>query len=147
MKIRFILNSLLLSGFLFAHSSFAQTGTHCGTDLMKLYGLAIPHAMLVSSEEPAQPSQKLCESTYKIPGKYARATEAMLIRKYGMAKLVFQCCGWSPARGKTGSFRRAHRMADGAYASYEIYMASGETLERQWDKIENFYITLSIYAI
>jgi hypothetical protein len=38
-------------------------------------------------------------------------------------------------------------MADGAYASYEIYMASGETVEKQWDKIESFYITLSIYAI
>ena len=147
MNIRSIFNYLLLSVLLFAHSVFAQTGAHCGPDLMKLHGLAIPHATLFSSEVPAQPSQKLCESTYKIPGKYARATEAMLIRKYGMGKLVFECCGWSPARGKTGSFRRDHRMADGAYASYEIYMASGETVEKQWDKIESFYITLSIYAI
>lgn len=114
---------------------------------MKLHGLAIPHATLFSSEQPAHPSQKLCESTYKIPGKYARSTEALLIRKYGMGKLVFECCGWSPARGRNGSFRHAHRLADGAYAHYEISMGSEETVERQWDKIKHFYITLSIYAI
>lgn len=147
MNIRSIFPCLLLSGFLFAHSALAQTGTRCGPDLMKLHGLVIPHATLLSSEEPAHPFQKLCESTYKIPGKYARATEAMLIRKYGMGKLVFECCGWSPARWKTGSFRRTHRMADGAYGAYQIYMSSGETVEKQWDKIESFYITLSIYAI
>jgi len=114
---------------------------------MKLYGLAIPHATLISSEQPAHPFQKLCESTYKIPGKYARATEAMLIRKYSMGKLVFACCGWSPERGKSGSFRRSHRMANDAYADYEMTMGSGETVERRWEKIESFYITLSIYAI
>lgn len=137
---------LLLSGFLFSLPAFAQTGTNCGPDILKLYGLKIPHAKLIRSEEP-YPSQKLCESTYSIPGKHARATEAMLIKKYGMAKLVFECCGWSPSRGKAGSFRRPHPMADGAYAHYEISMASGETVEKQWDKIENFYITLTIYGI
>lgn len=147
MRHRLISLWLLLAALGFPHAALAQTGTHCGPDLLKMYGMKIPHAKLIRSEEPSAPSQKLCESTYSIPGKYARATEAMLIRKYGMAKLVFECCGWSPSRGKTGSFRRAHPMADGAYAHYEISMSSGETVEKQWEKIGNFYITLSIYAI
>jgi hypothetical protein len=138
---------LLVSALLFALPSFAQTGASCGPDLLKLHGLKIPHATLLRSEEPTYPTQKLCESTYTIPGKYARAAEANLIRKYGMGKLVFECCGWSPSKGKMGVFRRAHRLANGAYAHYEISMGSEETVERQWGKIGNFYITLSIYAI
>jgi hypothetical protein len=137
---------LLLSG-LIAFPAFAQTAVSCGPDLLKLHGLKIPHATLFRSEVPTQPTQKLCESTYTIPGKYARAAEASLITKYGMGKLTFACCGWSPANGKMGVFRRSHRMANNAYAYYEITMGSEETVERQWDKIGNFYIILSIYAI
>ena len=147
MSKRLIHLCLIILALIFSNAAVAQTGTHCGPDLLKLYGLKIPHAKLVRSKEPAAPSQKLCESTYSIPGKYAHATEALLIRKYGMAKLVFECCGWMPAQGKGGSFRRAHPMADGAYAHYEITMSSEETVERQWEKIGNFHITLSIYAI
>jgi hypothetical protein len=138
---------LLLTGFLFVLPAFAQTGASCGPDLLKLHGLKIHHATLIRSEAPTYPTQKLCESTYTIPGKYARTAEASLTRKYGMGKLAFACCGWAPANGKMGVFRRSHRLADGAYAHYEISMSSEETVERQWNKIGNFYITLSIYAI
>lgn len=137
---------LLLSG-LIAFPAFAQTGASCGPDLLKLHGLKIPHATLFRSQVPTAPSQKLCESTYTVPGKYAQAVEASLIRKYGLGKLVFECCGWFPSRGKMGVFKRGHRLADGAYAHYEISMSSEETVERRWDKIGNFYITLTIYAI
>ena len=142
---RLILLCLLLSAF--HPAAFAQTGVSCGPDLLKLHGLKIPHARLFKSEAAPPPGQKLCESTYAIPGRHARATEARLVKQYGMGKLVFECCGWFPARGKVGVFRRSHRMADGAYASYQISMSSEETLERQWDKIGFFYVTLSIYAI
>lgn len=138
---------LLSAGFLFSCPAFAQTGTRCGPDLLKLYGLKIPHAKLIRSETPAHPSQKFCESTYSLPGKYARTTEAMLVRKYGMGKLVYECCGWSPAKGKAGNFRRGHAIADGTFVSYEISMGSEETAEKQWDKIENLYITLTILGV
>jgi len=61
-----------------------------------------------------------------------------------MGKLVFECCGWFPKNGQEGTFRRSHPMASGAYAAYSINMASEETVERQWDKIEYFYIELTI---
>lgn len=130
--------------------AWAQTGVHCGSDLAKLHALALPHASLLShrtQESMAQPTQKLCEATYVVPGKHARTVEAMLMRKYGMGKLVFTCCGWSPENGKAGYFRRSHRMADGAEAVYEISMSSEETQEKSWEKIGRFYVTLTILAI
>jgi|GEM_PF-4824131 len=113
---------------------------------MKLYRIHIPHAELFKSETPT-PSQKLCTSVYKIPGQFAKSAESVLIEKYGMGKLVFECCGWSPKNGKEGTFKRSHDMADGSYASYAISMTSKETFENNWDKIDYFYIYLTIYTI
>ena len=141
-----LLIALSLS-FLCANTAFAQSEAHCSNDLMKLYRIDIPHAKLFKSETPTEPSQHLCTSVYKIPGKHAHATEALLIKKYGMGKLVFECCGWFPKNGREGYFRRSHLMANNAYAVYSISMSSEETVERQWDKIGSFYITLTIDAI
>lgn len=138
---------LLTLCFLCANPAAAQTGVHCGNDLMKQHRIHIPHATFLRSEPSAEPSQKLCESVYKVPGRFARIAESVLIKKYGMGNLVFECCGWFPKNGKEGTFKRPHYIADGSYASYTISMSSGETLEKNWNKIDYFYITLAIYAI
>jgi hypothetical protein len=138
---------VFLGCYLYAGLATAQTGVNCSDDLMKSYRIYIPHAKLFKSEKSTGPSQILCKSIYIISGKYAQITETLLIKKYGMGKLVFECCGWFPKNGQEGTFRRSHPMANGAYAAYSIGMVSEETLERQWDKIENFYIGLTIYAI
>jgi len=132
--------------FLCADPAIAQKGVHCSNDLMKLYRIRIPYAKIFRSETPTSLSQKLCESVYKIPGQFAQNAESILIKKYGMEKLVFECCGWFPKNGKEGSFKHSHYMADRSYASYVISMSSEETLEKNWNKIDYFYITLTIYA-
>lgn len=143
-------SGLLLTCLLFSCPASAQTGVHCGTDLKRIHGVKLPHAVLYShqtQEEMAQPTQKMCETTYVISGRHARAAEAMLMHRYGMGKLVFECCGWFPEKGKTGYFRRSHRMADGSEAIYVISLSSEETAEKDWQKISRFYVTLTIYAI
>lgn len=140
----------LLLAVLAAPPALAQTGAHCAPDLIKAHGLKLPQAVLLrsrSQEDLTQPSQLLCETTYVVPGHQARAVEALLRRRYGMGKLVFECCGWAPEKGRSGYFRRSHPMADGAEAVYAIILSSEETLERRWDRIGNFYLTLSIYAL
>lgn len=138
---------VLLWCHLHADPAVAQTGVHCSGDLLKLNQIHIPHAKLVESEKPTQPSQILCESVYTIPGRHARSAEALLIKMYGMGRLVFECCGWFPKNGREGTFKRSHPMANGAYASYSIRMVSEETVEKRWDNIANFYITLTVSAI
>ena len=130
--------------------AWAQTGVHCGDDLAKLHAVVLPHASLVSHRDQAamaSPTQTLCEATYVVPGKHAHAVEKILMRRYGMGKLMYACCGWSPENGKPGYFRRSHRMADGAEAAYEISMFSEETQETSWERIGRFYVVLRIYSI
>lgn len=142
-----ILLNILLWCFFCASPAIAQTGVNCSNDLMKSYGIRIPHAKLIKNKEPTGLSQIFCKSTYKIPGKYAHVAEALLVKKHGMGKLVFACCGWSPENGQEGTFRRSHPTARrGEYAVYSITMNSEETVEKQWEKIGNFYIELTIYA-
>ena len=141
----------LVASLLWANQAIAQPDALCSADLMKAYKIHIPHAEFYRSDVPAKPSQILCESVYRIPGKYARYAESVLVRRFGMGKLRFACCGWFPGRGKRGAadgtFRHSHLMSNGAYAAYGISMSSEETLEKQWDRIEYFYITLTIYEI
>lgn len=138
---------VLLVCALCANTALAQTQVTCSNDLMRQYHINIPHAMLFKSTTPSETSQNLCTSVYKISGQYAHATERLLIKKYGMGKLVFACCGWEPKNGQNGYFKPAHLLANHAYAYYSITIGSEETLERQWEKIGSFYITLAIDAI
>lgn len=137
---------VLLLCFWRADLAIAQTGVHCSNDLMKLYRIQIPHAKLFKTEASTENPQNLCTSVYKISGAYARTAETILFKKYGMNKLIFECCGWFPKNGQKGYFRRSHRIASGEIAFYTISMYSEETIEKQWDKIKSFYIVLSIDA-
>lgn len=137
----------LLLCILFANQANAQTGVHCNDDLMKFYKINIPHTKLYKNESPTVSSQLYCESVYKISGKYADKAESLLIKKYGMGKLAWENRVWSPEKGKKGTFRRSHPTADGSVATYLIHMDSEESVEKQRNKIDYFYITLAIYAL
>lgn len=138
----------MLAAWLYnAPAAFAQTGVHCGDDLIKIHGLRIPHLEFVPGAAEKPGGQRMCESVYRVPGKHAKQVEALLVRKYGMAPLVFECCGWFPKRGQNGSFKRSHPLADGAIADYEIGMSSEETTERRWVHIGYFYVRLTIYSV
>ena len=132
---------------LVAGSAGAQTGVRCDRDLARSYGVSLPHARLTTTDEALLGRQRLCTSVYVVSGKNAKRLERQLIDRFGMGRLVFQCCGWAPEGGRKGVFRRPHPLADGAVASYSIEMHSGETSEQSWAKIERFYVVLAIDAI
>ena len=128
-------------------TAWAQTGVRCDRDLARSHGVSLPHARLTTVNESAVGEQRLCTSVYVVSGKNARRLEWQLVERFGMGRLVFQCCGWVPEGGRKGVFRRSHPLADGALASYSIEMHSGETSEQSWAKIERFYVVLAIDAI
>ncbi|WP_310418099.1 DUF4952 domain-containing protein [Chamaesiphon sp. OTE_8_metabat_110] len=76
-------------------------------------------------------------ATYTVKGKDATIVEKLLQQRFQMGKLRFICCGWENPE-QPGRYRR-----DGD--SYQISMFSGETLEKDWRKIDRFYITVTKY--
>ena len=138
--------TLLVAGFV-AGSAQAQTGVRCDPDLARAYGVALPHARLTTNEYASAGEQRLCTSVYVVSGKHAKRLAQQLVDRFGMGRLVFQCCGWVPEGGRKGVFRRAHPLANGALATYSIEMYSAETVEQSWAKVGRFYVVLAIDAI
>ncbi len=56
-----------------------------------------------------------------------------------MARLRFACCGWENAGGKWGTYRDKNAF------QHSVSMTSGETLEKNWAKIEKFTIDDEIF--
>lgn len=71
---------------------------------------------------------------YRIPGRGAKAVENILASKFGMARLVFRCCGWEREKDY-GRYR------DTAGLTHLIDMFSDETIEKDWKKISGFTVT------
>jgi hypothetical protein len=77
-------------------------------------------------------------ATYTVKGSEAHQIERLLQNRFQMGKLRFICCGWdSPGR------RGVYRDRDGY--QYQIAMSSSETLERDWRKIDRFYVQVTKY--
>jgi hypothetical protein len=78
-------------------------------------------------------------SHYIVKGTDAAIVETFLHKNFKMAPLKHICCGWEPT-SVPGSDRRygTYRDRNGYY--YEIVMVSGETLERDWNRIPNFHV-------
>jgi Domian of unknown function (DUF4952) len=76
-------------------------------------------------------------ATYTVKGQDAAIVEKLLQQRFQMGKLRFICCGWENP-GQNGWYRWD------SY-SYQIGMSSGETIERDWNKIDRFYITITKY--
>jgi hypothetical protein len=79
----------------------------------------------------------LLVTTYTVKGSDAGTIEKLLQKRFQMGKLRFICCGWENPE-QHGVYRR-----DGYI--YQIAMSSSETIERDWRKIDRFYITVTKY--
>jgi hypothetical protein len=77
-------------------------------------------------------------ANYTVKGTDAAIVEKFLRARFKMGKLRFVCCGWEPA-GKNGVYQ------DKDNYSYAISMSSGETIEKDWHKIRQFYVVITKY--
>jgi Domian of unknown function (DUF4952) len=77
-------------------------------------------------------------ATYTVKGSEAHQIERLLQNRFQMGKLRLICCYWdSPEQ------RGVYRDRDGY--QYQIAMNSPETLERDWRKIDRFYVQVTKY--
>jgi Domian of unknown function (DUF4952) len=79
----------------------------------------------------------LLVTTYTVKGSDAATIEKLLQKRFQMGKLRFICCGWENPE-QHGRYQR-----DGY--TYQIAMSSSETIERNWQKIDLFYISVTKY--
>lgn len=96
--------------------------------------------------EPESKIQPKLMATYEVTGKDAKAVEKYLVERFGMKKLVFVCCGWSP-KAKNSSGIPLDYLGQGTYTDsqfinpFTISLSSGETTEKNWNKIK-FKVTV-----
>jgi Domian of unknown function (DUF4952) len=79
---------------------------------------------------------------YTVKGTEATIIESFLRQNFQMAPLKFRCCGWEPVT-VPGSDRRYGTYRDRSGYYYEISMGSEETVEKNWDKISIFYVSVT----
>ncbi len=92
--------------------------------------------------------QMYFEAEYRASGVHAASVEAYLIKTFDMPKLRFVCCGWESSNGETSN-GQFHRLAGpDQYADDHVYlvtMGSVETLQKDWQKIPYFQVTVRLY--
>jgi hypothetical protein len=134
---------ILLSQF----SSVKQANTPRPDDLcenfLKKWG-GIPKELKFSSckFEKGEQSDKLV-SEYIVKGTDAAIVESFLHKKFKMSRLQHVCCNWEPTMTSNGQHYGSYHDRAGYY--YEISMGSGETVERDWNRIPLFYIHVTKY--
>jgi hypothetical protein len=89
--------------------------------------------------ETSRPGAQLRSLTaiYRVTGD-PKVVEAELGRRFMMTPLVFRCCGWEPKDPTEGRFTTF----DDYYVNVAMY--SGETVEKDWSKI-NFIVSVQQY--
>jgi Domian of unknown function (DUF4952) len=90
-----------------------------------------------SYEKNIQSDRSIARFTVK--GTDAKEIESFLRKNFQMAPLKFRCCGWEPVT-VTGSDRRYGTYRDRSGYDYQISMGSGETLEKNWNRIPEFHV-------
>ena len=105
---------------------------------------------LVFMEHRPRQGQTVCSTLYRVPGEYAAAVEKYLMRRFGMARLVFRCCGWEPKDGRSGAYRKPEYSEKGLHRHYRITMYSDETVIRdrgRWGGIRYFHVLAEIIEL
>jgi Domian of unknown function (DUF4952) len=140
--LRQILIVLLLSlSWQFLTVKLANTPPLCENFLAK-WGKNPPELKFASCRyEPNSQSDRSI-AQYTVKGTEAKVVEGFLRTNFQMAPLQRVCCIWEPV-SVPGSDRRYGTYRDGNGYYYEIVMGSGETIERDWDKIPEFYVQVT----
>jgi Domian of unknown function (DUF4952) len=106
--------------------------------------LRIPVGLKFSGCSDGNSAQvRTLDYNYVVAGGEAKAAEKFLIDNFGMAPLRFVCCGWEPRPIDGASARLGTYRNDKGY-HYEISMGSGETLEKDWNKIPQFMVRVEL---
>ncbi len=130
--------SLLSLSWQFLTVKLANTPPLCENFLAK-WGKNPPELKFASCRyEPNSQSDRVV-ALYTLTGTDAKIVEGFLQTNFQMAPLKFVCCGWEPI-SVHGSNRRYGTYANQSGYYYEIAMGSGETLERNWQRIPTFQV-------
>jgi hypothetical protein len=97
-----------------------------------------PKELKLASCDLKHGQMDLLIATYTVEGTDAAIVEKFLQARFQMGKLRYVCCGWENV-GKNGAYRDRDKY------SYVIDMSSGETIERDWPKIRQFYVVITKY--
>jgi len=143
MKLLLILIALLLSACTHqtSTSSTPQKSEAC-TDFLAKWKMDHPQIKFVGceKEDEAKHAQPKLFAKYSVKGTDAKSVEKYLGDKFKMRPLDFVCCGWSPeARNDTQFYPDQGRgtYLDVEYENYfTIALTSGETIEKDWNKID-----------
>lgn len=104
-------------------------------DFLAQMGEKPEDARFVGCESTHVAQLRALVATYAVPGPRARVVEQELGTRFHMQPLQFHCCGW-----ESGSAAFTHRRQ-----SYIVEMGSGETLEKRWEAIPIF--SVSVYQL
>lgn len=88
-------------------------------------------------------------ASYEVKGSRANRVERYLVRRTGMGRLRFLCCGWEPAAVVVGGVpRREGWLPRGQEPSDRVMMFSDETLvsrRADWAQIPAFHVRVTRY--
>lgn len=142
---------LILIVFFYTSFSLAQS-VDC-TDLLSTYATKPQKVTFISCKTGS--GQIILEANYKVSGKDSEEIERFLIRKYGMGKLTFVCCGWEPTNGQNGYIENEQLKNSNENYVLEVSMfANAEkeakkgsfTIEKDRTKLD-FYIKVRLLEI
>lgn len=106
------------------------------------WGKQIPQLRFTGCKYQANIQSDRVVALYTLKGTEAKTVEGFLMTNFQMAPLKFVCCGWEPI-SLPGSDRRYGTYRDRASYYYEIVMGSGETVERNWQRIPEFQVRVT----
>jgi len=127
----------------------AKEGSVVCTDFLAKWNMGYPQVTFVDCEkEDESKAQPKLFAKYTVKGTDAKSVEKYLVEKFQMRPLEFICCGWSPeARNDTIFYADQGRgtYLDVEYKNYfTIALMSGETIEKDWQKID-FTLVVETY--
>ncbi len=125
----------------------------CG-DLLARYGEKQPIFNFVGCS--VGEGQTILEAMYNVRGEHSEEAEAFLIKKYGLGKLTFTCCGWEPKNGKAGQIKNSslqqkhpnYTLSITMFANAEQKRENGDAyLEKDRNKIAYFTVLVKVLNI
>lgn len=125
-------------------TGLAHAGGPVCDDPLRRAGLSMPQLEYTGCEDGHSAQLRTQVATYRVRGSDAAAVERRLVRRTGMARLRFVCCGWEP---DPRASRRLGTLRLGTEA-LEVSMGSGESaINRRvrWAQIPSFQVTVTRY--
>tara|TARA_B110000091_G_C13557879_1_gene367242 strand:+ start:219 stop:659 length:441 start_codon:yes stop_codon:yes gene_type:complete len=127
---------ILLIVPLFILISCTNKPIECG-DLLQIYAKKIQNIEFIGCKKGK--GQTVFQASYSVLGTNSEKVEAILVKKYGIGKLKFTCCGWDSSNGKNGYIESKELKKINQNYMLEILMYGN--VERKYEK-GNTYLEL-----